>query len=360
MSNSLSTGISIEAPLVTIESCSFAFLRYCIYCPEGKSAAELDFRFNRFASSQYGVVLRGGQINSRFLQNTFADCKCGLFITEDPANVSTAIEGIKMQGDLFYACGDDTTLGAAGIEINACRWIWLTDVMVDLSHGVALRGTNTSFLRVTNGYYSSNHSSGSSCVVLRGNSPECQFDGVMFSDSREWGLTLLKTADGSPARTKLRGCLFQNNDINASQQGDLLLDSVTGVTASECTFLTNKPTGIALTDNQGGGCQLTTNRCYFYGHVFVATVACKFFHYDSPTHPDKQQGISTIPNGSSSLTLPSSIISLISGRGISVVPASGSQIVTIVGAYSGGNYVFNRTGTSGDNPFSYLATLIQN
>ena len=83
VTNSLSTGISIEAALVTVESCSFAFLQYCINCPGGKSAAELDFRFNRFAASTYGVVLGGGQINSRFLQNTYSACKCGLFMTEN-------------------------------------------------------------------------------------------------------------------------------------------------------------------------------------------------------------------------------------------------------------------------------------
>lgn len=359
--NSLSTGISIEMSLVSVENCSFAFLRYCVYCPGGKSAAELDFRHNRFAASQYGVVLGGGQINSRFLQNTFSDCKCGLFITENSSNVSTSIEGIKMQGDLFYACGDDTTLGTAGIEIVGCRWIWLTDVMVDLSQGVALRGTNTAYLRVTNGYYSSNHSAGASCIVLRGNSPECQFDGAMCSDSRGWGMELIKTADGSPARVRLNNMLFQNNDIHPAQQGDIFVNSVTGVIASGSTFLANKPTGIAIVDNLGGGSNMTVRNSYMYGTAFLGSAACKLYQYDCPTHPNRQVGVLTIPNGAASVTTPNSIKSAVTGNGSAavVVANAANAVVSLSTGVVGTNLQIVRTGTSGDLTIQYIAELAQ-
>lgn len=359
--NSLSTGISVEAALATVDNCSFAFLRYCVYCPGGKSAAELDFRHNRFAASQYGVVLGGGQINSRFLQNTFSDCKCGLFITENSSSVSTSIEGIKMQGDLFYACGDDTVLGTAGIEIVGCRWIWLTDVMVDLSQGVGLRGANTSYLRVTNGYYSSNHSASSSCVVLKGNSPECQFDGTMFSDSRAWGLELVKTADGSPARVRLNNALFQNNDIAAGQQGDIVVNSVTGVIADGCTFLSNKPTGIAVVDNVGGGSNITVRNSYLYGQVFLGGAACKLYQYDCPTHPNRQVGVLTIPNGANSVTTLNGIKSVVTGNGSAavVVANAASAVVPLSAGVVGSNLQIVRTGTSGDLVVQYIAELAQ-
>ncbi|ACO94410.1 tailspike protein [Shigella phage Ag3] len=356
---STSTGIRIEAPLVTVENCSFAFLKYCVDAPGGYGAGELDFRFNRFAASTYGVVLGGGQINTRFNQNTFNGCKCGLFITENSSHVSTNIEGIELLGDRFYACGDNT-LGTAAIEIVNCRWIWLTDVMSDLATGIALRATNTQYLQLTNGYYSSNRSGNKSCVVIQGSCNEFMATGVKFSDSRYFGLEIIKEGGLVPARPKLVNCLFQNNDIDAAQQGDLLVNSVVGVTAENCTFLANKPLGITVLDNQTGGSSVTTKNCYFYGQVFVGGASCKFYHYDSPTHPDKQVGLVTIPNGVGSVTAAVGIVSLVSGRSIAVTATSASQLASVAAGVSGSNYQFTRSGTSGDFPLSYNAVLIQN
>lgn len=357
-SPSLSTGIKIKAGLVTVENCSFAFLRYCIDSPSGFGAGELDFRFNRFAASTYGVVLGGGQINTRFNQNTFNGCKCGLFVTENSSQVTTNIEGIELLGDRFYACGD-TTLDTAAIEIVNCRWVWLTDVMSDLATGIALRATNTQYLQLTNGYYSSNRSGNKSCVAIHGSCNEFMAKGVKFSDSRNFGLEIMKVAGLVPSRAKLVDCLFQYNDINAAQQGDLIVDSVVGVTAEGCTFLANKPMGIALIDNQTGGTSVTTRNCYFYGQVFVGVASCKFYHFDSPTHPDKQVGVVTIPNGVASATAAVGIVSLVPGRGIAVTATSASQLAAVAAGVSGSNYQFTRSGTTGDAVISYSATLIQ-
>nr|DAN85905.1 MAG TPA: tailspike protein [Caudoviricetes sp.] len=355
---STSTGIRIEAPLVTVENCSFAFLKYCVDAPGGYGAGELDFRFNRFASSTYGVVLGGGQINTRFNQNTFNGCKCGLFVTENTSSVTTTIEGIELLGDRFYSCGDNT-LGTAAIEIVSCRWIWLTDVMSDLAMGPALRATNTQYLQLTNGYYSSNNSTDKSCVIIQGSCNEFLATGVKFADSRKFGLEIIKASGLVPARPKLVDCLFQNNDINVAQQGDLIVDSVVGVTAEGCTFLANKPLGITVLDNQTGGSSVTTKNCYFYGQVFVGG-ASKFYHYDSPTHPDKQVGVATIPNGLGSVTAAVGIVSLVSGRSIAVTATSANQLAVVTAGVSGSNYQFTRSGTSGDFPLSYNAVLIQN
>ncbi|HCJ7383186.1 hypothetical protein [Enterobacter hormaechei] len=358
VANSLSTGIRIEAPLVTVERCTFAFLKYCIDSPSGFGAGELDIRFNRFASSTYGVVLGGGQINTRFVQNTFNACKCGLLITEDSSSVLKTIEGVELLGDRFYACGDNT-LDTAAIEIVNCRWIWLTDVMSDLATGIALRATNTRYLRLTNGYYSSNGSGNKSCVVIQGVSPEFTASGTFFSDSRNFGLEIKKAGGGVPSRPKLTNCVFQNNDIATGQQGDLVVDSVIGVEAMDCTFLANKPTGIAVINNQTGGSSIVTRNCLFYGQVFLGDSNCKFYHYDSPTHPDRQNGVATILNGSSSITATNGIISLVSGRSISVMATPSSQVSALSAGVSGANLQFTRSGTSGDLQLSYNAILIQ-
>lgn len=356
--DSLSTGIDIRAALVTVENCSFAFLQYCINSPSGFGAAELDIRHNRFAASKYGIVFGGGQINSRLLTNTYSDCKCGLFITENSANVSTSIEGIKLIGDTFYSCGDNT-LGLAAIEIDKCRWIWLDNVMSDLAKGPALRCNNTSYLQLTAGYYSSNHSTNRSCVIVQGNSPEFTSVGTKFSDSRNWGLELKKTADGSPARVKLTNCIFQFNDIDSAQNGDFSADSVSGIEAVGCTFLANKPTGISLFNNQTGGSTMTTRFCHFYGQVFLGDANCKFYHYDSPTHPDKQNGILTITDTTSAVTTPVSIKSLVVGRGICVVANAASSVAALAAGVSGSNIQITRTGTAGAMTVQFTAELIQ-
>lgn len=358
--NSLSTGIRVEAPLVTIDNCSFAFLKYCVDAPAGYGAGELDFRFNRFAASTYGVVLGGGQINTRFNQNTFNGCKCGLFITENSSQVTTNIEGIELLGDRFYACGD-TTLDTAAIEIVNCRWVWLTDVMSDLATGIALRATNTQFLQLTNGYYSSNRSGNKSCVVIRGSCNEFMAKGVKFSDSRYFGLEITKEGGLIPARPKIIDCLFQYNDIDTAQQGDLLVNSVVGVTAEGCTFLANKPLGITVLDTENGGSSVTTKTCYFYGQVYVGGASCKFYHYDSPTHPNRQVGVLTIPNGANSVTTLNGIKSVVTGDGSAavVVANAASAVVPLGAGVVGSNLQIVRTGTSGDLVVQYIAELAQ-
>ena len=358
-SPSLSTGIEIKAALVTVENCSFAFLKCCIDSPIRYGAGELDIRFNRFASSTFGVILGGGQINTRFVKNTFNACKCGLLVTEDSSSVLSTIEGIELLGDRFYACGDNS-LDTAAIEIVNCRWIWLTSVMSDLATGIALRSTNTRYLRLTNGYYSSNGSGNKSCVVIQGVSTEFTANGTFFSDSRKFGLEIIKAGGGVPSRPKLINCVFQNNDIATGQQGDLVVDSVIGVSATDCTFLASKPTGISVVNNQTGGASVITKNCFFYGQVFLGDAACKFYHYDSPTHPDKQQGTTSIPNGSGSVTVPYSILSLVPGSGTAVMATSASQLSAVSAGVSGSNIQFTRSGTSGDFPLSYSAILIQN
>ena len=355
--SSNSTGISIENSLNTVDNCSFAFLKHCIFSDRGLSAAELDIRHNRFAASGYGVALLGGQINTRFLTNTYASCKRGLLIAEDLSmGVSGTTEGIKIAGDLFYACGDSAT-NASGIEIVGTRWTWLDDVMVDLSAGTAVTLSDAEYVNMTNGYYSSNASINKSCVEVKGNCVDFHAVGVKFSDSREFGLKLSKVGSVFPGRAILDKCVFQFNDIDAAQLGDILIDSVPSVLAVNCTFTANKPTGIAVIGNELS--TLTCSRCNFYGQVLIGNPAsCKFYSNDSSTHPDKQQGVASIPAGVSSVEIPLKIAPLISGATIAVVatPASGSDVLSagVVGSV----IRISRATSSSDITVSFIAYAI--
>lgn len=357
--SSNSTGISIENSLNTVDNCSFAFLKHCIFSNKALSAAELDIRHNRFAASLYGVAFLGGQINSRFLQNTFSDCKCGILVTEDlSGGVASTTEGIKMYGDLFYSCGDDSGTGLAAIEVSGTRWMWLDDVMSDLATGVAARFTDAQFVTLTNGYYSSNGSAGASCVVARGLCAEFQCIGVKFSDSRAWGLELLKVGTAFPGNVRLDSCTFQYNTLVPSQQGDLLLNSTFGASAYRCVFNATQASMIALVDSANGPCTLDTSFCTFSGGVLIGNPAVtKFTSRYSPSHPDAQSGVVVIPDGSGTVTVPNTIKKLLSTATQVVIATSGAGAVSLAAGVTGGNIVINRAGTSGDLPVNYMSNL---
>lgn len=354
---STSTGISIGTHLVTVDDCSFAFLKHCILVPQGDGAGELNIHHNRFAASSFGVVLAGGNINTRFLQNTFSDCTIGVQITEDTASTATATEGILFSGDRFYSCGDYSSDSAA-IEIIGTRWTWFDNVMSDLAKGNALRITDASYVRMTGGYYSSNQSTNKSCIVVRGNSPEFSATDVIVSDSRYFGVEITKYNGNAPLRANFTGCLFQLNDIASAQTGDMLVNSVTDVQLNSCIFKSNKTNGLFVIDNLSGGSSVLADKCSFLGGGAVGGSTCTISNRNSPTHPEEQRGATTIGNGATNVSVPLSIKPLLSGRTIAVLatPASGADVIN--GGATASTLVFTRSGPSGDVVVSYQAFAV--
>ena len=355
--SSNSTGISIENNLNTVDDCSFAFLKHCIIAPQGNGAGELNIRFNRFAASLFGVVLLGGNTNTRFLQNTFSDCTIGIQITEDTTQPATVTEGILFSGDRFYSCGNYAT-DAAAIEIIGTRWTWLDNVMSDLAKGNAFRCTDSSYVRLTGGYYSSNQSTNRSCIVVRGASPEFSATDVVVSDSRNYGIEIAKYNGNYPQRTNLTGCVFQLNDIDAAQNGDVLVNSTLGVMLNNCILKSNKTNGLFVIDNLSGGSSLLADKCSFLGGGAVGGPTCTISNRNSPTHPEEQRGVATIGNGAPNVSVILSIKPLLSGRTIAVLatPASGTAVIN--GGATSSTLVFTRSGTSGDVVVSYHAYAI--
>lgn len=301
---SQSTGISIEAPLITVSDCAFTFLKHGIITPPGKGAGELIIRHNRFAASGFGVALLGGNINTLFLQNTFNDCNIGLFSTDEASSgdVKKITEGITLNGDRFYTCGN-ASADQSAIEIIGTRWITLNSVMSDLAYGIAFRATHVKHVRITGGYYSSNHSANESCMVIRGECDNFLLDGTMLSDSRYFCLEVHKYQGNTPKNVVLDKVVFQFNNIDPAQTGDLLVNSAS-LFASKCSFQSDKAGSITLIDNETGGSKVTTRECAFAGGVQLTRSTCKFFSKDSPTHPDFQAGIVSIASGSSEVTVP--------------------------------------------------------
>ena len=301
---SQSTGISIEAPLITVSDCAFTFLKHGIISPPGKGAGELIIRHNRFAASGFGVALLGGNINTLFLQNTFNDCNIGLFSTDEASSgdVKKITEGITLNGDRFYTCGN-ASADQSAIEIIGTRWITLNSVMSDLAYGIAFRATHVKHVRITGGYYSSNHSANKSCMVIRGECDNFLLDGTMLSDSRFFCLEVHKYQGNTPKNVVLDKVVFQFNNIDPAQTGDLLVNSAS-LFASKCSFQSDKAGSITLIDNETGGSKVTTRECAFAGGVQLTRSTCKFSSKDSPTHPDFQAGIVSIASGSSEVTVP--------------------------------------------------------
>ncbi|WWQ71080.1 tail fiber protein [Salmonella phage SeKF_19] len=355
---SQSTGISIEAPLITVSDCAFTFLKHGIITPSGKGAGELIIRHNRFAASGFGAALLGGNINTLFLQNTFSDCNIGLFSTDEAASgdVKKITEGITLNGDRFYACGN-ASADQSAIEVIDTRWITLNSVMSDLAYGNAFRATNVKHVRITGGYYSSNHSTNKSCMVIRGECDNFLLDGTMLSDSRFFCLEVYKYQGNTPKNAVLDKVVFQLNNIDPSQTGDLLVNSASLI-ASKCSFQSDKAGSITIIDNETGGSKVTTHECAFAGGVQLGVSTCKFSSKDSPTHPDFQAGIVSIASGSSEVTVPltTQAVSGATAVGIFTVNAIGKN-EPVWGDVTGGGLLIKQA-TTNPTTIAYTYQLV--
>nr|DAH66437.1 MAG TPA: hypothetical protein [Caudoviricetes sp.] len=180
-------------------------------------------------------------------------------------------------------------------------------------------------------------------------------EGTCVSDSRSFSVEITKKGTAYPKNCRLIGVTLQNNDINAAQTGDIIINSVPDVTLIACNLDSNRSGSISLVDDLGGGASIFLDRCPVVGGAFVAT-GCKLTNINSPTHPEVQEGIATIPGGSNTVSVPMTIKPLETGKQIGVVatPASGADIIT-AGA-SGTNIVINRSSSpSGATTVSFRA-----
>ncbi|HDR2162344.1 TPA: phage tail protein [Enterobacter cancerogenus] len=353
-----SSGVVINEALIKMADCSFSFYDVCYYAPEKKSSAELCVQNNRFASSKYGVFLGGGQINSHFFNNTYSDCNTMIHVSEILTDgVQSTTEGLVFTQELGYDCGNDS-LGMKAVEVVGTRWTWFDHCMVDLSHDVALSLTDAKDVKLTGGYYSSNNSTGSPCLLIEGASWNFLAQGTCFSDSRSYGVSVTKKSTDIPKNCRFIGVTFQNNDIDPAQSGDIIINSVPDVSLNNCNLLSNKSSSISVIDNLAGGSSAFLNGCSITGGAFVAA-GCKLKNINSPTHPEQQVGILTLPGGGNSISTPLTIKPLQSGVAIAVLatPASGGDIINA--GVQGNNIVINRTTSpAGSTAVSFQAFTI--
>ena len=338
--------------------CAFSFYDVCYFAPEKKSSAELCVQNNRFAASKYGVFLGGGQINSHFFNNTYSDCNTMIHVSEilsDGAQSTT--EGLVFTQELGYSCGNES-LGMPAVHVVGTRWTWFDHCMVDLSGGTAMSLTDAKDVKVTGGYYSSNNSTSSPCLQIEGASWNFLAQGTCISDSRSYGVSVTKKSTDIPKNCRFIGVTFQYNDIDPAQRGDIIINSVPDVSLSNCNLLSNKTGSVSVIDNLSGGSSVYLDGCSFTGGAYVAS-GCKLKNINSPTHPESQSGILTLPGGGNTVSTPLTIRPLQSGVAIAVLatPASGGDVISA--GVQGSNIVINRPSSpAGSTAVSFSAFTI--
>lgn len=352
------TAVRIREALVTVTGNSFAFFDVCVMAESGYLSAELIINDNRFAASNYGVFLGGGQINSHISHNTYADNYTHIHVNEDlTIGISGTTEGLVFSKELLYAGGKDSA-GRRAIEVTGTRWTWFDNCMSDLSGGIAAYFEDAKDVKISMGYYSSNHSVGSPCIKVVGACQNFLIEGTCISDSRSFGIDITKKGTDFPKNCRLIGVTIQHNDIDPSQNGDIIINSVPDVTLIGCNLDSNKTGSISIIDNLGGGSSVYLDRCPVVGDAYVAP-GCKLKNINSPTHPEEQTGIATIPGGSNTVSIPLTIKPLKSGVGIAVnaTPASGGDLITA--GVQGNNIVINRSSSpAGSTAVSFKAFTI--
>lgn len=352
------TAVRIRESLVTVTGNSFAFFDVCVMAESGYSSAELIVKGNRFAASNYAVFFGGGQINSHISHNTYADNYTHIHVHEDLSiGIGGTTEGLVFSNELLYAGGKDST-GRRAIEVTGTRWTWFENCMSDLAGGIAAYFEDAKDMKVSLGYYSSNQSTGSPCIKIVGACHNFLMEGTCVSDSRSFGVEITKKGTDYPKNCRLIGVTMQYNDINAAQIGDIVINSVPDVTLIGCNLDSVKSGAISLTDNLGGGASAFLDRCPVKGGSFVAA-GCRIKNINSPTHPEEQSGIATIPGSSNTVSIPLTIRPLQFGLAIAVLatPASGGDLITA--GVQGNNIVINRSSSpAGSTAVSFKAFTI--
>ena len=353
------TAIRIEEALVTVRDNSFAFYDACFMCEKGKSSAELLVHHNRFAASNFAVFMGGGQINSHFHHNTYSDCLTAIHSSEDLSiGVSGNTEGLVFSNETLYSCGDDSANRKA-IEVFGTRWTWFDHCMSDLAKGTALYLENAKDAKVAMGYYSSNASASANCIEIKGSCDNLVMNGTCISDSRAFGMKIEDIGGVYPKSVRLSNLTFQNNDINATQQGDLLINSVPNVQATDCNFTCNKAGAITILSNEGPA-SLILNGTSHTGGVNLTTSTTTIKVINCVTHPELAEGLATIPNGATFVNVANTTKSLAS-RAVLVPEATAitnnAEAVTV--NFNGdGTLRISRVGTSGNLPVSYRIKVV--
>ncbi|MEM5524270.1 hypothetical protein [Enterobacter hormaechei] len=348
-----STGIKINEGYMTLCNCYIALIGTCISF--AKNSGEHNMYNVRLVESKWGLVMPGGQVNSRFNGFVIGNVDGAVQVRETLAASDRApTEGLVFTDCLIAGCGNPSE-SIPAVDITGTRWTWFNNTMVDLSKFTAVYVNNAESIKFTGGYLSSNQSANSPCLHVKGNSPLLDAVNLTIGDSRSWGIKLERTTDGAPDGARFTNLTAQNNDINASQQGDLLIDSVSNVCVYNSKFASQKPTGIAVIDNSSVGSSLYLDGCSMRGQAYVGGTSCVLINRNSPTHPEEQRGVVTIPNGSNTVSIPLKIVPFESGKTAGVVssPSSGTDVIT--SGVQGANIVFNRVSTGAATTVSFYA-----
>lgn len=350
---SLSTGLQINKGYMTLYNCYIALIGTCISF--AKNSGEHNMYNVRLAESKWGLIMPGGQVNTRLNGFVIGNVDGAIKVRESIDESDKApTEGLVFTDCLIAGCGNPSE-SIPAVDILGTRWTWFNNTMVDLSKFVAVYLDNAESVKFTGGYLSSNQSANSACLVVRGKSHLFDAVNLTVADSRSWGVVMEKTSDGAPDGARFTNLTVQNNDINPSQQGDLLVNSVNNVCAYNSKFASQKTEGIAVIDNSNVGSSLYLDGCSMSGQAYIGGSSCILKNRNSPTHPEEQVGVVTIPNGANTVSTPLKIVPFESGKGVGVSasPASGNDVIT--SGVQGTNIVFNRVSTGAATTVSFYA-----
>lgn len=215
--NTSSIGMQVNKGYLTLDNCYIALIGTCISF--AKNSGEHNMSNVRMAESKWGLIMPGGQVNTRLNGFVIGNVDGAIKVRESlDVSDRAPTEGLVFTDCLIAGCGNPSE-SIPAVDILGTRWTWFNNTMVDLSKFVAVNLDNAESVKMTGGYLSSNQSSNSPCLVIRGKSTLFDAVNLTVSDSRSWGIKMERTSDGSPDGARFTNLTVQNNDINSSQQG---------------------------------------------------------------------------------------------------------------------------------------------
>lgn len=323
-------GASVKGPYVNFNNVTFESIGTGILC--FSSSTELSVIDCKFTDCTTGInIPSGGGINNKISLSRFSACGVGLSIDDTLSKT----EGVQVIDSHFFGC-------SSGIVASGSEYTFVTNCVIDLTHGTCINLYNAGKSRVSNCYLAQSLASVMSAgIVATGDTNGIIIDGCIFEWIWGYGVEIYGQSIFSDCLS-ISNCRFNYCNYGAATnggRGDIQIVNAYNAAISNCHFGTTDAellaAGVAsvpattrsLTVSNS---VVTMSNSNVLATTTVAGTGAKIRGNNNRGFVESNAGLGTFPGGSSSVNIAHGL-SWSNNRGIGVwiTPSSGRDLFNV-------------------------------
>lgn len=344
-------GIVIDADVVQVENCYFNVFARGISNEDG--GGETRVWACDFALCDYGFYSLGNGIQNKVSDSRFTLCHTAVLVSDTGAAGST--EGFKIWNCLAYECGDEAE-DRAVFEVVTADYTSIIECDADINNYISLRISDAKRCRISGHSFNTNGDDAPDDVPNIYVQGDCS--GLWMHVHSEFCPTnsaALSFAGGASDYTN--GATIESMTVNGNAI-DIAIDSCTNIDIISPKLggvinIALNQTHRGATANVYGGLMLGATPATVGGSSCILKA-----NHGTNGFVTKKRGIAVIDNGQTTEVV-SHGLNVLSGRSVSVL-ITPNQVTEVVSALSVSSTQFTatRSGSSGDNTFTYDAEVV--